>query len=502
MSDNDSSADQEQKVTQSQRLLQLYRANFGLVRNQDGNLFVVPRDERVPNVALPFGDLAAAMSRLYYDQNRKPPSNNAIQEAKKVIESHGPDADQIRIPMRFGRDDRDPFILYIDMGNVAGEAIRVTPAGWEVLPRSPHPFRRTEATRPMFDPRRAKRGSLNKLRPLFNVNDAAWDFLVAWMVTAWVDDFSHILLLLQGRPGSAKSTLARYLVELIDPSHGAHSGAYENVKDLISHATGSAVIGLENVRELPKGISDTLSRLVTGEAHRTRKYYTNSDVHITTLRRTIVINGIGIVGVRQDLRSRSVNVNLLPISDGRRREEDLDEAFEAAGPAAVRALLDILVLALQAARSGEHESRDLGRMASHQQWLYYVDVVRGTAAADAYRDNALFDERAGAEEDPVTVRLKTTLSTPEWIRQAGVGEGGAITMPVSDWLVLFADKPAHINGKDWPTTSHALTSELRNLEVGLKAAGWTVTEEWKRQRTYWTIALPAEDEAEGRELQA
>lgn len=469
--------------TQSRQLLDLFHKNFSLCRDADNNeFFAIPKSG--PNIAVPFSNIPGKLSSLFIVRSGKTPANNAVQEAKRQLESECSRADEVALPLRVSWADEKQTKIIVDMGNSKGEVIEVTARGWEVLERSPYPFRRTAATQAMFDPRLAEAGSIDGLREIFNVNDSAWNFLVAWLATVWVPDMPHICLVLRGRQGSAKTTLAQYLVNLVDPSRAAQGGCTEMAADLIAHARGSLVIGLDNVWSFSPAASDTLSRLITGDAIRKRKLYTDADVHITTMRRIVVMNGIEITGIKQDLRDRCVNVNLMPISsNGRKREQHCEYVFRQEGPAAVRFLLDTLSGALKASRNPRYLLQESRRMADAEQWLKYVDVVRGTSTAGAYHENSLSDDRESALDDVLARHLVVLLKTsPE------VANGGP--MPARDWLTALGPRPEGVPSGAWPYSPRALTARIRLLESGLRSAGWTVEETIKNNSTCWNIKIP------------
>jgi hypothetical protein len=474
--------------TQAERLVMLFKGLAKLVRNSDDNeVFAVPFNG--PNLAKPFAQVPAWLAAVFMQKYGKPPSNNAIQEAKRILQAMSWEAERQVLPIRTHM--LEPYTILIDMGNDKGEVIEVTPRGWQVLARSPHPFKRTEATRPLFDPRLAKEGRIDGIRPLFNVNDRAWDFLVAWLVTAWVPmpGDGHIVLNLRGQQGTGKTMLATDLIELIDPSSGALTGNPYRREDLESHATGSWALGLENVTHIEGWVSDALSRMVTGDARRKRKLYTDSDVHIVTFQRVVVINGIEVTGMRLDLRSRAIGIKLQPIAGTKRKGRSSNDALlRREGPAVVRYLLDTLVGVLKAAKSGRYRLRELGRMADHHQWLKYVDVVRGTSAAADYLTKALDDTAIEAEEHVLSQRLHALLSEPS-MRKDPPGPHRATW-----WLSQLGSGPSGSRPDgEWPTSAKAFTARLRMLSEGLSVAGWTIEEDQDGNSfTTWAITLPEE----------
>jgi len=109
------------------------------------------------------------------------------------------------------RDD----IFYLDLGN--GRIIQIDKTGWKVLTNAPIAFRsfshQTDHVLPSSDYK------IDDLLQFFNFKDPKEHLLfIAYLVSCFVPNISHPVIVLSGDQGSAKSTFFRLVKRLIDPS--------------------------------------------------------------------------------------------------------------------------------------------------------------------------------------------------------------------------------------------------------------------------------------------
>src|SRR5207237_9841315 len=125
----------------------------------------------------------------------------------------------------------------------------------------------------------------------------------------------------QGGQGSAKSTLSRVVRALVDPSVAPLRAAPKEERDLLIAATNGWVLAYDNASRLPDWFSDALCRIATGGGFSTRELYTDREEIIFDAQRPIILNGIGDLVVRHDLRDRAIILHLPPVPDDKRRDE-------------------------------------------------------------------------------------------------------------------------------------------------------------------------------------
>jgi hypothetical protein len=129
------------------------------------------------------------------------------------------------------------------------------------------------------------------------------------------------ILVLQGGPGSAKSTTTRLIKELIDPNEATIRAHPSSFRDMMISAKNSWVLAFDNLSEIPRWLSDAFCQLSTGGGYAVRKQYTNSSEQIFNAKRPVILNGIDYLTGRSDLADRSIIIELPAISDGDRLAE-------------------------------------------------------------------------------------------------------------------------------------------------------------------------------------
>jgi hypothetical protein len=400
--------------------------------------------------------------RLYYEKEKAAPASQALKDALGVIESEaifGGDEQQVHL-----RIASDEHAVYIDLGDLDWRAIEITREGWRVLDNHPVRFRRTGGMAPLPVP--VTGGDLNLLRAFINLDsEDDWRLVVGWLLAAARPDVPCPVLVLHGEQGSAKSTAARVLRSLIDPSAVPLRAGPSNVLDLMVGASSSWVMALDNISDLTRQISDALCRLATGGGLSKRQLYTDDEEILLDAQRPVVINGIADVVSRSDLLDRSVLVELPVIEDDRRTAEtDFWRDFDAQHPKILGALLDAIAGAL--GRVGSVRLDRLPRMADFATFVTAAEPALGWAPG-AFM--ASFDENRGQSHE---VAVEASVIGPALRSIADDGFEG-IHKELLERLNEDADERTR-KLRDWPANAKALGAEVTRLAPNLRKLGYTV----------------------------
>jgi len=182
------------------------------------------------------------------------------------------------------------------------------------------------------------------LRRFLNVNDNDWHLVVGWLVQAFRPKGPYPVLVVHGGQGSAKSTLCRVLMALVDPNTAISRKEPKEDRDLAITANNSWVIAYDNLSALPVWLSDGLCRLSTGGGFACRQLYTDEEETIFDAQRPIVLNGIEELAVRGDLLDRSIIIYLPRIEEEKTLPEDVFwSEFDKEQPKILGALLTVVV---------------------------------------------------------------------------------------------------------------------------------------------------------------
>src|SRR5262249_44115501 len=147
---------------------------------------------------------------------------------------------------------------------------------WQVVDDPPILFRQFNHQLPLPLPLRG--GGLEQLLNFLNIgseNDLL--LLLVWLVVAPVPEIARPILILHGPQGSAKTTAARILKALIDPSAVQNLSVGRDIGEIVLHLDHHAVPAFDNLSGLAQWQSDALCRAVTGGGFSKRMLYTDAD---------------------------------------------------------------------------------------------------------------------------------------------------------------------------------------------------------------------------------
>lgn len=374
-------------------------------------------------------------------------------------------------------------VIFVDLGNERWEAVEIGPAGWRVVADPPVKFVRAKGVLPLPTPMRD--GGAEKLRGLLNLggDEDGWRLLLAWLVAAFRPGRPFPVLILQGEQGSAKSTAARALRALVDPSTAPLRTTPRNEHDLFIAATSSWVVAYDNVSHLPPWLSDAVCKLSTGGGFSTRTLYEDREQELFDAIRPVVLNGISDVATRPDLLDRSVIVTMPPIPEAKRRPEaDLWQELEALSPAVLGFVFTAVSAALRNLPDTKLER--LPRMADFALWVTAAEEALGwekTSFMETYANNRGDANRQALEASPVAAALWTLIRREhEW--------NGTLTELLMD-LGDVADEVTP-QSKKWPSAPNVLSGELKRLAPALRAVGISAKdyrEPTAQRRRMWRI---------------
>ena len=248
------------------------------------------------------------------------------------------------------------------------KVVRVGPGGWTFEAKPPVLFRRYPNLKPLPDPQAG--GDLKRLWTYLNLKtERDRRLLLAYIATVALPQIGRPILSASGPMGSGKTTAGRLVKRQWDPT--TPETVRYDPRDFLQKASHCYIPMLDNLSTLPDSASDTLCRLVTGEADSKRKLYTDDEDVIIELRRAVIINAINVPSDRGDVLDRSLVVELERIPDAKRiTEEELWQRFEAERPQLLGALLCVLANAI-----ARKPSLQLSRRPRLADWGEYAAAV-------------------------------------------------------------------------------------------------------------------------------
>jgi hypothetical protein len=233
-------------------------------------------------------------------------------------------------------------VLYYELR--PGKVVRVGPGGWTFEAKPPVLFRRYVNLKALPDPEAG--GSLDLLDGLVNLkSERDRRLFKAYLATLPLEHLARPIFNASGAMGSGKTTIGRVAKRTWDPT--APETVRFDPRDFLQKAMHAYIVMLDNQNTIPEWASDTLCRLVTGEADSKRRLYTDDEDVIIELRRAVILNGINVPTERGDVLDRSLVVELERIPDAERKtEEQIWERFEEEHAKLLGALFDVLSRAI------------------------------------------------------------------------------------------------------------------------------------------------------------
>ncbi len=371
---------------------------------------------------------------------------------------------------RFDGKQRDVFLrvasiddkIYIDLCDEKWRVVEITADGWKVLDDSPVVFLRNRGMAPLCEP--SKNGNISCLWKYLNIDEAHQPLVTAFLVAALRQQAPYPIMVLLGEQGTAKSTVARILRSLIDPSHVPLRAPPKDARDFLVGAVNNWCITLDNLSGMQPWLSDCMCRLATGGGYSSRELYSDHDETLIEVERPSIVNGIDDVATRPDFAERSILLHLLPIPEEMRTSErKLWSGFEKCRPEILGAILDMLVCATRNIHSVN--IKRLPRMGDFVEW-----AVAAENGADKflylYNENQKNIVLAGLESSPVGKSVMALMdSSTNWT--------GSMS-DLHNRLTDFIDEDTR-RSKAWPKSSNWLSNSLRRLGSPLRKIGIDVS---------------------------
>lgn len=429
------------------------------------------------------GSFKQWLAKRLYDEMGKVASSQALEDAIRVLQAKALYQGECHpLSVRVASDSEGA--VWYDLGDSAWQAVRMTPSGWEVVAETPILFRRYAITAPQVAP--VEGGDIEALRRFLNIrHEGDWILLLAWMVACLLPNIAHPVLVIHGEKGSAKTTLARMMTLLIDPSATPLRSEPRDIPEWVQQADHGWLIALDNLSRVSIWFSDALCRAVSGESFSKRKLYTDSDDILISFRRCICVTGIEVVTQRPDLLDRSILLELEPFTSDRRRSEAMVlEEFDRALPEMLGGLFDILCRVLRELPNVQPER--LPRMADFARVGVAVERALGWEAGaftEAYERNiGSQNEESLASSCIGELLLSFMDAQPQDL------EGGQSWQGTASTLLRELFERAKANNAlpaDFPRRPNALSGQLKQIAANLRAMGIEVS----FSRTHGTRAI-------------
>ncbi len=454
-------------------LLRLIGQNRYRYLRSNGDPYAVPWDG--PSIAVPLraqahsstGSLRQHLIREYLNAYGRTPSQSALADAVNALDALALGVPEADLWLRVARDSSDPAATWLDLGRPDGQSVRIAPDGWTLTFPDPEEgpiWRRSKLVGELPLPEkpaggwRASMGAFSELLPF---TEATLPLAVAWVLAALRPSLPRPIAYLTGEQGTGKSTSGRMLVGLLDGARAPLRQPPENLRDFGVTTSAGWTLPLDNLSGIPNWLSQALCRAVTGDSQTSRALYSDDDVNVLTYQRPVLLTGIDVGTVANDLAERMMPLELQPITK-RRTIADLWGAYEKAHPQLLGALLDLAVLVWADLPVAAEDLAERPRMADFAELLHALDRVTGWQGLRAFyaTQDGLVDTVLDGQ--PVTAALR------DWAYSA--------TFPADGWTGTMTDLHALLSARSpiserWPQTPGVLSARLKQSAPALRSRG-------------------------------
>jgi len=404
----------------------------------------------------------------YYRSTGGAPAGQMLADALRVLNVRAIEEGECHKPMmRTGWADG---CCWLDICDDAWRAVRITAHGWELIEQPPVKFVRSETMAALPVPEAGY--LLEELRGFVNADDGDYTLIVAWLVASlWGRASAFPVLALGGEQGSGKTTMARMLRTLVDPSAVPALALPKDERDLFVQAMSGHALSFDNVSKVDAWFSDAVCRLSTGSGFLTRKLHSDSEPFWFQGSRPVLLNGIPSLTDRADLAERALTVRLLRIDErSRRSEDDFWQDWAKALPGILGALLDAVSWAVR--RFDETKLERSPRMADFARLMAAVEPGLGWEEGEfmaAYDANRQATTEHVFESDPVAVAIEKFVTT----QHPTNGWEGTATELLASLNQIVSDDMRR--SRFWPSKVNALGNAVDRAAPLLRHKGIHVT---------------------------
>jgi energy-coupling factor transporter ATP-binding protein EcfA2 len=375
--------------------------------------------------------------------------------------------------------EADDGTIYLDLGDGQRRVLEIRPGSWQESTNCPIYFNRPPSMLPLPYPTR--NGQIDRLRCVLRIDDAdVWWLSLGFLLSCLKERATHFLAVVQGPTGAGKSTLTRYLSQVLDHRDPQTPRIRKKTDDIVAACAHRYVMAFDNMTALTADQSGDLCAIASGSGLEGRKYYTNFGACGASIHRPMILNGIDGLLKRGEIRSRAVPIRL-PSREGQLHLEDevIGEDFRTHWGEMLGAVLELAAKGL-----GDTDTLPVpvqqSRMVSSVGWVYRC-LRSGGLDPDQFFGAYTRAKTIAADEQ------RCSWSLLPYLREAAevAFEGLAKEL----WEELTKDLLKGVRPADWPNSVEALGIQIAENEEVLRQAGVGYHKKSTRRGTYYHFYL-------------
>ena len=383
--------------------------------DQTGSFYAtIERDGRREILNMDYQDFDLFLTNIFYKSENKVLSKDTSSNTKRLLKSFTKEKRTLH-----NRVAKIGNAIYYDLCDELWKCVKITEEGWEVL-ANPGIFRRISHDRSQVFPVWA--GNRRYLKEeIFDKSTIKNDYqkLIAevYVISLFISDLAHPMIIPIGPKGSGKSLLLRLIALIVDPRDKVEALVQRlsrDQKDRRVNIFNNYISYFDNETTLNNDEMDELCTWVTGYSGTVRVLHTTDESRTYSGKRPIGLNGINIPVVNSDILSRAFVVEMQKVDDGSDGmnesrlipENEIINNIRNLMPEMLGHIFDILVKALRKYDYVRKEIRPNHRLADFVIWGETISRVLGN------EDNAFLEAwKLNVENQNQIVINNNTLAT-------------------------------------------------------------------------------------------
>jgi hypothetical protein len=316
------------KISDAENLVYLTKSQIKeQFRDQTGAFHVViDNDGHHETLNMDSDEFDGYLCRLYYESETKNRilTGYTINNSKRLLKSFANKTKTLYT--RIAKiDDK----IYYDLNNERWQCVEITIDGWKIIP-SPMIFSRAGLDRKQVQPKllpyeqsdqkTLSRRFIREIIDKFYIKeDYQKTIAEVYLISLFIGDIAHPLILPSGPRGSGKTLFLRSLKLIVDPR-----AENESLVERLPHDEKDRRVSIyhsyfpcfDNESHLDQDSMDEICAWVTGTSKTIRELYTTDGLRTFAAKRAIGITGINIPVTSSDALNRAFIVDMDSIPDG------------------------------------------------------------------------------------------------------------------------------------------------------------------------------------------
>ena len=258
--------------------------------------------------------------------------------------------------------------------------------------------------------------TLDEVRAFFGVSDFDLLKVLAHIAISYLETEHKALLNLYGPKGVGKSTLAKKIMSVANPSNSINTFPSRR-NDFCEIAHKGGMLTFDNLSKIDKGISDLMATTITGSEEEVRKHFKQNQTIKYILFNSITITSIDNCVTESDLNDRSFIIHLL-------ERQDFSNNFSIPSLGkVVHFIFNMLskMLALKEQGSFINNSRQNRKNSWLKLAAHAVGIDFSSYEEKEHREN-IESEVSGIHEDIVAVSILDKLATSNGVIEGYVSD--------------------------------------------------------------------------------